>query len=57
MNKVLSASEVRDSIEFAKFKETKAKNEAAAASRANTATVNNTTAAAPAAAPAKKGLE
>ena len=50
--KVLSASEVRDSIEFVKFKETKARNEAAAAARAaNTATVNNT----PAAAPKKKG--
>ncbi len=54
--KVLSASEVRDSIEFVKFKETKARNEAAAAARAaNTATVNNTPAAAPAAAPKKKG--
>ena len=51
--KVLSASEVRDSIEFVKFKETKARNEAAAAARANTATVNNTPA--PAAAPKKKG--
>ena len=48
--KVLSASEVRDSIEFVKFKETKARNEAAARA-ANPATVNNT----PAAAPKKKG--
>ena len=50
--KVLSASELRDSLQFAKWKEEKAKKEAAE----KTAVVNTAPApAAPAAAPRKKG--
>jgi hypothetical protein len=52
--KVLSATELRDSLELAKFKETKAREAAAAQQRVvNTTTTTTTTA--PAAAPKKKG--
>jgi hypothetical protein len=52
--KVLSASELRDSLEYAKWKETKARNDAAAAAAMQQRTVTTTTVT-PQTAPRKKG--